>query len=143
MITLKRAAVINEYNTAENEFHYLIGLNDLISFNKLEMSATSGIISLSKDEVKKEFYQAITDGDLFRVRTKTRLCDLLSHHPVFITDIDNPDEDLQLAAVKGSPWIISKINNLRLLPLRQHWFNRHMMLLHWAMEDRTMNIFVC
>ena len=57
MITLKRAAVINEYNTAENEFHYLIGLNDLISFNKLEMSATSGIISLSKDEVKKEFYQ--------------------------------------------------------------------------------------
>ena len=109
MITLKRAAVINEYNTAENEFHYLIGLNDLISFNKLEMSATSGIISLSKDEVKKEFYQAITDGDLFPVRT-TRLCDLLSHHPVFITEIDNPDEDLQLAAVKGSPWIISKIN---------------------------------
>lgn len=110
MITLKRAAVINEYNTAENEFHYLIGLNDLISFNKLEMSATSGIISLSKDEVKKEFYQAITDGDLFPVRTRTRLCDLLSHHPVFITEIDKPDEDLQLAAVKGSPWIISKIN---------------------------------
>ena len=111
MLTIQRAIVLKEYNTEQNELLYLTGRENKIQFHGLKENLPSGEISLTAKEVKREFEQAISNKELFSDCSKERLCKLIMKNANFILEIENPDEDMQLAAVKHNPWIISKINN--------------------------------
>lgn len=103
------AAVISEYATEENEFLFLIGKE--IKFKNINLSTPAGEISLSKKEVIEIFEKAIREGLIFTDRSKDRICTLISKNAKYIKEIENPNEDMQRAAIKYGPYYIKNIQN--------------------------------
>lgn len=105
----KTAAVIREYGTEDNEFLYIIG--NKIEFKKLELETPAGLISMDKKEVREVFEKAVSEKMMFTDKSKQRLCELLSHKAEYLSEIEEPDEDMQLAAIRHSAWYIRNIKN--------------------------------
>lgn len=102
------AAVIKEYATEDNEFLYLAGKE--ISYNSLKQNTPAGEIVLKKAEVKKIFEDAINDEIVFKDRSKKRICNLITKNAKRIKLIENPDEEMQLAAIHYGTFYINEIN---------------------------------
>ena len=103
----RTAAVLCEYLTEENEFLYLIGKD--INFKKLEKHTPAGDIILDKNEVKEIFEKAIDEEIIFKDRSKERLCRLIKKDAKRIRLIEEPDEEMQMAAIHYGASYIKEI----------------------------------
>lgn len=109
--TIKEAAVIKEFAKPENELYALIGKADNIDFCKISMQTPSGSVNISQQEAKKIFSGLYVDNKIFADRSKERICKLLEMRNTMIKEIAQPDEEMQLAAVKGGAWILNSISS--------------------------------
>lgn len=109
--TIKEAAVIKEFATSENELYALTEKLSSINFYKIAMQTPSGVISISKEEAKRIFSGLYVENRIFADRSKERLCRLLEKKNTMIKEIAQPDEEMQLAAVKGGAWILNSISS--------------------------------
>lgn len=105
----KTAAVIVHYNTAENEIKYLSGKK--LEISPLKMETPAGVIDLKKKEVEQTLYKAIQYGNIFKEQSKDRVLALLSTNGLLIQHIDDPDVDMQLAAVTNTVAAIKYITH--------------------------------
>jgi len=104
----KTAAVIVHYNTAENEMRYLAGRE--LEILPLKMETPAGTIELKKKEVEQILDNVLKNKIIFKTQNKDRILELLSKNGLLIKYLDDPDKDMQMAAVANA---VTSINYIK------------------------------
>ncbi|MEE1256004.1 MAG: hypothetical protein UHN47_05780 [Lachnospiraceae bacterium] len=104
------AAVLQKYDTTENEFFVMLEKSKEIEFKALECETPAGVIKLNKKEVERIFMEN-TKKKYSQEERQNKILEVIRKSGDMIRYIEEPDEEMQIMAVANSPYCIKHIKN--------------------------------